>query len=102
MGVDNPTKRRRRRSRPPLDERHYRAIAMLNAVPREEINIIAHRLGVHRTTLWRWTQRNDFKALHARYVGEMAREDIKAIRQRLSAEIGRGNMRSIAWFIDRL
>lgn len=100
--MDKPKKQRRRRSRPPLDERHYRALAMLNAIPRDDINVIARRLGVHRTTLWRWTQRADYKALEMRLKKRMISEMDRAFKQRLHAQLRRGDMRSIEWFIDRI
>jgi DNA invertase Pin-like site-specific DNA recombinase len=54
-------KKRKPRTRPPLDERHYRAIELL-ALKRvhNTLDDIAAGVGVDRRTLYRWRQRKDF------------------------------------------
>lgn len=52
--------KRKKRSRPPLDERHYLAIELLTTVPTPNLDDIARACTVDRRTLYRWRQRKDF------------------------------------------
>lgn len=54
-------KKRRKRTRPPLDRRHYRAIDLLTTAPSMNRAIIARECGVNRRTLLRWELRKDFE-----------------------------------------
>lgn len=62
--------------RPPLGERHYKAIDMLsNSRKYGNHAKIARRLGISRMTLYRWRQRPDFQA-------ELEREIKRKVRER--------------------
>lgn len=52
-------RKRRRRRQYPLDDRHYRAIALL-ANARDNYEEIAQAVGVSRMSLYRWRKRADF------------------------------------------
>lgn len=99
-------KRKKRRGnyrcgRPPLAERHYRAIELLAEVPRKNYDEIAAAVGIDRRTLFRWRERKDFE-----------RELQKAIDKRLSsmrkrmpksgllAHVRRGDTAAIEWYFN--
>ena len=66
-----------------LTDRQKLAIEML--ADDERINTIAHVCGVHRTTIWRWTQKKEFRRELRRCTREQRREldrTMKTIRQR--------------------
>ncbi|WAA13387.1 helix-turn-helix transcriptional regulator [Fervidibacillus halotolerans] len=66
-------RKRRKRTRPPLDDRHYTAIYLMTRpfydkktgkkrwLTRQEV---ADMVGVSRMQLWRWEQRKDFQREH--------------------------------------
>lgn len=54
-------KRKRKRTRPPLDDRHRLAIELLTSVPTPNLEDIAKACGVDRRTLYRWRLRQDFQ-----------------------------------------
>lgn len=54
-------KRRKKRTRPPLDDRHYLAIELLTTVPTLNLEDIAKQCVVDRRTLYRWRMRKDFE-----------------------------------------
>ncbi|MFD2876636.1 hypothetical protein ACFTAO_12775 [Paenibacillus rhizoplanae] len=53
-------RKRKKRSRQPLDERHYLAIELLTTVPTPNLDDIARACTVDRRTLYRWRLRKDF------------------------------------------
>lgn len=52
--------KRKKRARPPLDDRHRLAIELLTTVPTPNLEDIAKACGVDRRTLYRWRLRSDF------------------------------------------
>ncbi|MCV9948256.1 phBC6A51 family helix-turn-helix protein [Paenibacillus sp. BT-177] len=72
-------KKRKRRARPPLDERHRLAIEMLARKGiHDTMDEIASLCGVDRRTLYRWRQREDFNKEYEK----VHRGFISAIRRR--------------------
>lgn len=72
-------KKRKRRTRPPLDERHRLAIEMLTRKGvHDTMDEIASLCSVDRRTLYRWRQREDFNKEYER----VHRGFISAIRRR--------------------
>lgn len=53
-------KKKRKRRRAELDDRHYLAIELLTTVPTPNLDDIARACGVDRRTLYRWRLRKDF------------------------------------------
>lgn len=52
--------KRKKRARPPLDDRHRLAIELLTMVPTPNLEDIAKACYVDRRTLYRWRLRKDF------------------------------------------
>ncbi|MHB0884176.1 phBC6A51 family helix-turn-helix protein [Paenibacillus sp. SEL1] len=72
-------KRRKRRVRPPLDDRHRVAIELLALKgTHDTLDDIASVCGVDRQTLYRWRQRKDFNKEYERAI----RLFVSAIRRR--------------------
>lgn len=69
--------KRKKRTRPPLDARHYLAIELLTSVPTQNLEDIAGACGVDRRTLFRWRLRKDFE------------RELRKVQQRKNAEYGR-------------
>lgn len=53
-------KKKRKRRRGELDDRHYLAIELLTTVPTPNLDDIARHCYVDRRTLYRWRLRKDF------------------------------------------
>ncbi|OKP81838.1 hypothetical protein A3844_24960 [Paenibacillus helianthi] len=91
--------RKSKRGRPvaPLDERHYRAIALL-ADGRMNYSEVARTCGVERRTLHRWRQRKDFdrelRKLSAKLVNEWRRTSRERMRLRTAQDM--------TWYFDAI
>lgn len=71
-------KKRKKRARPPLDERHMVAIELLaNYRTRYTLDEIAEMVTVDRRTLYRWRQRKDF----AREYDKAVRKHVERVRR---------------------
>lgn len=72
------TKKRKKRIRPALDERHYIAIELLTSVPTPNLADIAQACAVDRRTLYRWRKRSDFD----RELRKVSRKKAEAMRRK--------------------
>ncbi|WP_449601061.1 phBC6A51 family helix-turn-helix protein [Paenibacillus sp. Marseille-Q9583] len=70
---------RKKRARPPLDERHYLAIELLTTVPTPNLDDIAQACTIDRRTLYRWRQRKDFD----KEMRKVSRRKMEARRPRI-------------------
>jgi hypothetical protein len=72
------TRKRKKRARPPLDERHYVAIELLTTVPTPNLDEISRICTIDRRTLYRWRQRKDFD----KELRKVSRMKFEAVRRR--------------------
>lgn len=89
-------KRRKKRRRPDLDDRHRLAIELLTSVPTQNLEDIAQACGVDRRTLYRWRLRKDFQH-ELRKVQERKNTEYsrKIKRQRHAYVMGLGDFEQI-------
>lgn len=87
--------------RPPLDERHYRAIEMLTRVPRMNYEEIASELGVNRRTLYRWRNRRDFAKAYRELADAKFKAKFRRMRTDILAYALRGETGIVEWFFEK-
>ncbi|MCM3497656.1 phBC6A51 family helix-turn-helix protein [Paenibacillus sp. FSL K6-1566] len=80
-------KRRKKRARPPLDDRHRLAIELLTAVPSQNLEDIAQACGVNRRTLFRWRLRKDFERELRKVQQRKADEYRRRMKRKFNARI---------------
>ncbi|MCL6458140.1 MAG: hypothetical protein K6T85_09055 [Gorillibacterium sp.] len=91
-------KKRKKRARPPLDERHYLAIELLTTAPTKNLDDIARACMVNRRTLYRWRLRKDFER-------ELRKVHERKMNERSRSLKGRFKLRSVAdieWFFNTI
>ncbi|RAV03036.1 phBC6A51 family helix-turn-helix protein [Paenibacillus sp. YN15] len=87
--------------RPPLDERHYRAIEMLTRVPRMNYEEIAAELGVDRRTLYRWRERPDFQRAYKELSRAVAKAKFKHMKADMLSYALCGETGVVTWFFEK-
>lgn len=85
-------KRRKKRARPPLDDRHRLAIELLTSVPRPTREEIGRRCGVCRRTLHRWERRKDFQKELRKVQNRKSAEYRRRLRQRKAQILAIGDI----------
>lgn len=79
--------KRKKRARPPLDDRHRLAIELLTTVPTPTLEETAQACGVDRRTLYRWRNRTDFKREMRKVQDRKMNEFRRGMRRQFDARI---------------
>lgn len=87
-------KKKRPSRKPPLDERHYRAIELL-AGSRPNYEDISQSVGISRMTLYRWRRRSDFK----RELRKAVDRNLAETRRQLAPRMRPKTAEEIEWFL---
>lgn len=88
--------RRKKRTRPPLDDRHRLAIELLTTIPTQNLEDIAKACGVDRRTLFRWRLRKDFERELRKVQERKSAEYSRKIKRQMHAHVmGLGDMEQI-------
>lgn len=88
-------KRRKKRTRPPLDDRHRLAIELLTSVPRPTREEIGRMCGVCRRTLHRWECRKDFQKELRKVQNRKSAEYSRRIRQRRTQMVSASDIEQV-------
>lgn len=88
-------KRRKKRTRPPLDDRHRLAIELLTTIPTQNLEEIAQACLVDRRTLYRWRLRKDFQREQRKVQERKNAEYRRRLRQRRAQVLDVGDIEEI-------
>jgi hypothetical protein len=68
--------------------------------PEKPIDDVANELGVHRATIWKWRQREDYKAYEHELCHERFLSLEKLAIQKLKENATKGNQRAVEYLLD--
>ena len=83
-----------------LTSKMKRCAEILVAEPEKPIEEVAAEIGVHRATLWKWRQREDYKAYEHELCHTRFLDLEKLAIQKLKENATKGNQRAIEYLLD--